>query len=115
MPSEGRNNISFTVDNEDFERAVELGDVLRAELGALKLETERDIAKLSIVGVGMKSHSGVAGRAFGALARSGINIKSVSTSEICIACLIDSAEAEKAAKAVHEEFELGKTPAPATS
>jgi aspartate kinase len=112
--SDGVNDISFTVDNEDFKRAKKLAEELCQEIGATAVQSEEGIGKLSVVGVGMKSHSGVAGRIFAALAARGINIKMVSTSEICVACLIDLARGEEAVKAIHDEFRLGAKPAPVT-
>lgn len=102
------NDISFTVSEADFKRAKEIAEQLVAEMGALEVQTDDSIAKLSVVGVGMKSHSGVAGNMFQALADAGINIQMVSTSEICITCLIDVGEVRDALKALHKEFGLGK-------
>ncbi|MEW5933297.1 MAG: ACT domain-containing protein, partial [Bacillota bacterium] len=65
------------------------------------------VGKVSIVGSGMATHPGVAARMFGALARNGINIQVISTSEIRISCLIDAADLERAVTALHDEFELG--------
>jgi len=66
------------------------------------------VAKLSVVGIGMRSHSGVAARLFACLGRAGINIQMVSTSEIKIAVIIDEKEAERAARLIHAEFGLGR-------
>lgn len=102
-----RNDISFTVDNEDFKAAKRLAESLKDQLGAHGVVTEEGVAKISVVGVGMRSHSGVAAKLFGALASADIGIKSITTSEICVSCLIDIASASKAANAIHEAFGLG--------
>jgi aspartate kinase len=104
------NDISFTVDNEDFKAAKELAEQLKEQLGAGGVVTEEGVAKISVVGVGMKSHSGVAAKLFGALASADIGIKSITTSEICVSCLIDIDSAKKAANAIHEAFGLGNPP-----
>lgn len=109
---DGLNDIAFTVDNEDFKTAKQLTEQLCEEMGAKGVVTEKDIAKISVVGVGMKSHSGVAAKLFGALASADIGIKSITTSEICVSCLIDMASAKKAANAIHDAFGLGN-PVPA--
>ena len=72
------------------------------------------MAKLSVVGIGMRSHSGVAARLFECLGKGGINIQLISTSEIKIAVVIDGSEADKAAQLVHKEFDLAPTPNPAS-
>jgi aspartate kinase len=102
-----RNDISFTVDNEDFKAAKRLAEDLKEQLGAHGVVTEEGVAKISVVGVGMRSHSGVAAKLFGALASADIGIKSITTSEICVSVLIDIASASKAANAIHEAFGLG--------
>ncbi len=108
--SDGRNDISFTVQHEDFRQAHRIAEEACRAIGALGVAADEGIAKVSVVGVGMKSHAGVAGRVFRALARAGINIDMVSTSEICISCLIDPEAGEAAVGAVHEEFGLSRPP-----
>jgi len=105
--SDGLNDISFTVSTEDLKRTKDLSEILKAELSARAIKTKEKIAKISVVGVGMKSHSGVAGRIFKAIAAEKINIDMISTSEISISCLIDLEEADRAVKALHNEFGLG--------
>ncbi|MBI3735660.1 aspartate kinase [Candidatus Sumerlaeota bacterium] len=107
LGADGVNDISFTVSKEDLARAKDLTAAICKELGARSIEVEDNIAKVSVVGIGMKSHSGVAGRIFRAMAKQGINIKMIATSEISISCLIDTDKAEAAVKAIHEEFGLG--------
>ena len=81
--------------------------LVQIELGeGVALRTQSGIAKLSVVGIGMRSHSGVASRMFGALADAGINIQMISTSEIKVAVTVDEAEIERAARAVHTAFGL---------
>lgn len=106
VASDNRNDISFTVAKADLRRTVELAKRLCGELEAAGVQTEEAIAKISVVGVGMKSHSGVAAKLFGALAEAGISIKSITTSEISVSCLIDIDAATKAAQAIHTAFDL---------
>src|SRR5205809_1630883 len=97
-------DLSFTVDKPDLLKAQKVIDGLKPEIGFGKVIDTENIGKLSIVGVGMKSHSGVAGKMFETLAREGINIDMISTSEIKISVVIDLARGEQAMKAVHEAF-----------
>jgi aspartate kinase len=85
------------------------------EVKAAGLITKKGVAKLSVVGIGMRSHSGVAARLFDCLGKAGINIQLISTSEIKIAVVIDEAAVERAAQLTHAEFGLAAfAPAPAT-
>src|SRR5438132_4886341 len=97
-------DISFTMDKADLLKARTLLDKMRTEVGYREVIADENIGKLSIVGVGMRSHSGVAARMFEALANSSINIDMISTSEIKISVVIDMAKWEQAVKAVHEAF-----------
>ena len=97
-------DISFTADKPDLLKAQKVIDGLKSEIGFLEVITAEKIGKLSIVGVGMKSHTGVAGKLFETLAREGINIDMISTSEIKISVVIDLAKGEPAVKAVHAAF-----------
>src|SRR5262245_16944457 len=97
-------DLSFTVDKPDLLKARKVIDGLQKEIGFGQVLATENIGKLSIVGVGMKSHSGIAGRMFDVLAREGINIDMISTSEIKISVVIDLAKAEHAMKAVHAAF-----------
>src|SRR5207244_1702214 len=108
--SNGRNDISFTVAREDFAAARELAEKIVKETGAQGVQTDENIGKVSVVGVGMKSHSGVAATMFGALARANINIQMISTSEIRISVIIPAADVDRAVQAIHDEFELGNVP-----
>jgi len=97
-------DLSFTVDKPDLLKAQKVIDGLKQEIGFGKVIATDKIAKLSIVGVGMKSHTGVAGKMFDTLAREGINIDMISTSEIKISVVVDLAKGEQAMKVVHAAF-----------
>jgi aspartate kinase len=97
-------DLSFTVDKPDLLRAQRVIEALKPEVGFGQVIATDNIAKLSIVGVGMKSHSGVAGKMFEVLAREGVNIDMISTSEIKISVVIDLARGEPAMRAVHQAF-----------
>jgi aspartate kinase len=100
----GTTDISFTVDKPDLLKAQKVIDALKKELGLRNVITAEKIGKLSIVGVGMKSHTGVAGKLFDTLAKEGVNIDMISTSEIKISVVVDLAKGEAAMKAVHSVF-----------
>jgi aspartate kinase len=100
----GTTDISFTADKPDLLKAQKVIDGLKKELGLRDVITAEKIGKLSIVGVGMKSHTGVAGKLFETLAKEGVNIDMISTSEIKISVVIDLAKGEAAMKAVHAAF-----------
>ncbi len=97
-------DLSFTVDKPDLLKAQKVIEGLKPEVGFGKVIATEHIAKLSIVGVGMKSHSGVAARMFDVLARESVNIDMISTSEIKVSVIIDLAKAEHAMRAVHQAF-----------
>ena len=101
------NVISFTLNKDELPKAQVTLDAVVQQIGAARLETQDGIAKLSIVGIGMRSHSGVAARMFEALSEGGINIQMISTSEIKTAVIIDESRIEEAANLVHEAFGLG--------
>lgn len=105
----GKANMSFTVPNNSYEHALELlGEVAR-ELGeGSQVLGDPDIAKISIIGLGMRNHSGVATKMFDTLARENINIKMIATSEIKISCVIDEKYAELAVRILHDAFQLDK-------
>ncbi len=104
----GRNQVSFTVSRADLKPALVLLREIARELGATDVHSEDDVAKVSIVGAGMRTHSGVAERMFAALAAEGINIKMITTSEIKISVLIDRQRGVEALRAVHRAFDLGR-------
>ena len=100
------NDITFTIDHEDFEQAHSILERLKKELNYRKLISDVNVAKVSIVGAGMSTNPGVAARMFEALGRDEINIEMISTSEIKVSCLIEEEEANQAVSAIHDEFEL---------
>ncbi len=109
ISSDGKaTDISFTVPKTDAKKALELTQRISNELGAEGVLLNEDIAKISIVGVGMRTHSGVAAQMFEALANHGINIMAISTSEIKISCLIDAKYTELAVRVLHDTFKLGE-------
>ena len=110
---DAKTDLSFTVPTVDLPRLKGVVERLVEEIGALRFESDDGIAKISLVGAGMKSHPGVAADMFGALADEGINIDMISTSSIRISCVIREADAERAVRAVHARFGLGDEPAAA--
>ena len=108
VSQESLTDISFTVPRADVNKTRGIMTNLIKDIGAKELAIKEDIAKVSIVGVGMRSHSGVAAKMFSTLAAEGINIMMISTSEIKISCVIDAKYAELAVRALHRVFELGK-------
>ena len=110
---DAKTDLSFTVPTGDLPRLKAVVERLVEEIGALRFEYDDGIAKLSLVGAGMKSHPGVAADMFDALADEGINIEMISTSSIRISCVIREADAERAVRAVHARFALGDEPAAA--
>jgi aspartate kinase len=106
----GVTDMTFTVPADDIPRATRALEAAResAGLGFARIDTNPDVAKVSIVGVGMRSHSGVAHRMFAALAAEGVNIKAITTSEIKVSVLIDRKYLELAVQALHDAFELEK-------
>jgi aspartate kinase len=109
---DGYTDISFTLARTDREKTVTVLSEVARRIGAEGATYDDRIAKVSIVGVGMRSHSGVAARMFQALSREGINIQMISTSEIAVSCVIEDKYAELAVRALHEVFELASEPSP---
>jgi aspartate kinase len=99
-------DVAFTVPKSDFAKTLQIVKETNKEFGAKEVKFNEDIAKISIVGVGMRSHSSVATQMFSALAKEGINIHMISTSEIKISCIIDSKYTELAVRALHDAFQL---------
>ncbi len=104
----GTTDISFTIHEDELENARKILMPVVSEVGAKRLNTASGVAKLSVVGIGMRSHSGVAAHLFECLGKAGINIQLVSTSEIKIAVIIDEKDAERAAQLIHAEFGLAR-------
>ncbi len=103
-------NLAFTVSRSDFAKALELTEKIAQELGASDVLAEEEVAKVSIIGLGMRSQPGVAFKMFKTLANEGINIKMISTSEIKISCVIDPKYIELAVRSLHDAFGLEKEP-----
>ena len=101
-------DFSFTVPMGDYPKTLELMEEASREIGAVGVFGDDDIAKISIVGVGMRNHAGVASLMFQTLAKEGINIYMISTSEIKISCIIERKYSELAVRALHDAFELGE-------
>jgi aspartate kinase len=108
VSEEGLADITFTVIKGDLRKATNIVRRIAREIGAKDINTDENIAKVSIVGTGMRSHSGVASTMFGALAKERINIMMISTSEIKISCVIESKYTELAVRALHDAFQLDK-------
>ena len=106
-------DISFTVPKPDLRSAVDLVQRLSQEIGARSVAVTESIAKVSLIGVGMRSHSGVAAKMFEVLSREGVNIMMISTSEIKISCVIEEKYLELAMRALHTAFGLDQVSAPA--
>jgi aspartate kinase len=104
----GYADVAFTVLKTDFAKTLQIVKETMKEFGGKEVNADENIAKVSIVGVGMRSHSNVATQMFSALAKEGINIQMISTSEIKISCIIDSKYTELAVRALHDAFELDK-------
>ncbi len=104
----GLTDLTFTVAKTDFNRALELSKKVAEEIGAEEVLTAEHIAKISVTGVGMKSHSGVASKMFSTLANENINIRLISTSEIRISCVIEEKYSELAVRVLHSAFGLDR-------
>jgi aspartate kinase len=108
ISQDGTTDISFTVPKPDYPKAMQIVTGVAKELGAPQVVGDDKIAKVSIVGVGMRTHSGVAARMFEALAGEKINIMMISTSEIKVSCVIDAKYAELAVRVLHDVFDLAE-------
>lgn len=105
---QGYTDVSFTVSKADLSKTVEIARKVASEIKASDVTVDDKIAKVSVVGVGMRSHAGIAAKMFKALADNKINIEMISTSEIKISCVIRARHAKKAVEALHKAFELHK-------
>lgn len=101
-----RNDIAFTIERDELDKALPLVNEVVAEIGASGMSYGKDVAKVSIVGAGMQSNPGVAASMFEALADANINIHMISTSEIKVSCIIDETEVDQAVQALHDKFRL---------
>jgi aspartate kinase len=106
--AEGQTDLTFSVPKASFKQALEMQKKIAADIGAEDVLGDQKIAKVSVIGVGMKDHSGVASKMFNALARENINIIMISTSEIRISCIIEEKYTELAVRVLHAAFELDK-------
>jgi aspartate kinase len=106
--ADGSTDLTFTVPKADIKKALEIVRAVAKEIGAQDVAVDENIAKVSIVGVGMRSHAGVATKTFKVLSDEGINIMMISTSEIKISCVIASKYTELAVRVLHKAFDLDK-------
>ena len=105
---DGKTDMTFTVPRADVDQTIRTLEELRYEIGYEELSNNLNVSKISIIGVGMRNHSGVASRAFQTLADENINILMISTSEIKVTCLIDDKYTELAVRTLHNAFHLGE-------
>ncbi|MFL5798298.1 MAG: aspartate kinase [Actinomycetota bacterium] len=103
---QGRTDVSFTAPKVDLPRLKSVMDRVTQEVGSIGFEMDDGVAKVSLVGAGMKSHPGVAADMFAALAEEGINIEMISTSSIRVSCVVRAADADRAVRAIHAKFDL---------
>jgi aspartate kinase len=106
ISADGTTDMTFTVPKGDLSRAMQALETARKEIGFAEVSSDSNVAKLSVIGVGMRSHAGVAATMFKALSERGINIRVISTSEIKISVLIDAATTELAVRALHTAYGL---------
>lgn len=104
----GKTDVSFTVFKSELSRAIKTVEKIADEVGADRVSCDKNIAKLSIVGIGMRSHTGIASKMFSALAKKKINIDMISTSEIKVSCVVSGDKGKDALRTVHEAFNLGR-------
>jgi len=107
VSSDEKTDMTFTVPKGDYKKALEIVKETATEIGASDVRSDEAISKISIIGVGMRSHSGVASKMFQTLAQEGVNIQMISTSEIKVSCIIDAKYTELAVRVLHEAFGLG--------
>lgn len=107
VSKEGHTDMTFTVPKEDYKNSLKIIGEIAEELGAEEVVSDDKITKISLVGVGMRTHSGVASQMFKTLAKEGVNIMMISTSEIKISCVIEDKYTELAVRALHDAFNLG--------
>ncbi|WP_260294766.1 aspartate kinase [Sedimenticola hydrogenitrophicus] len=108
---DGTTDFTFTVHRNDYDKAVSILNGVAKELGAREVSGDNTIVKISLVGVGMRSHAGIASSMFAALSKEGINIRMISTSEIKISVVVDEKYLELGVRALHEAFDLAAEPA----
>ena len=108
ISAEGATDFTFTVHRNDYERSYEILQKIGQQLGAEQVTGNTEIVKVSVVGVGMRSHAGIASQMFRTLADENVNIHMISTSEIKISVVIDEKYMELAVRSLHDIFELDK-------
>lgn len=108
LSDQGLTDFSFTVNRPDFDKAVSILESIKQDIDAKEIHGNTDVVKVSLVGVGMRSHAGVASKMFQVLAENNINIQMISTSEIKISVLIKEQHLEKAVKSLHTAFGLDR-------
>lgn len=106
VSAQGVTDISFTVPRDEIERTLEETRKLVAEVGAVGVDADPDIARVSIVGAGMRTNPGVAATMFETLADHGVNIQMISTSAIRVSCVVAESQVEEAVAALHDAFDL---------
>ena len=106
ISEEGLTDMTFSTSGDEVDKASQVLQDVRDSIGFRDLVTDREVAKVSIVGIGMRSHAGVAQKMFAALAREGVNIKVITTSEIKVSVLVDRKYLELAVRALHDAFGL---------
>ena len=106
--ADGTTDLTFTVPRDDYEKAAKLLDGIARDIGGEGVRGDLEVAKVSIVGLGMRTHAGVAARMFDVLAKEGVNVQMISTSEIKISVIIDEKYLELAVRVLHRAFELEK-------
>ncbi len=104
LSQDGTTDVTFTVARDDYARAIEIAGEVGTAIGASEVGGDEDVAKVAVVGLGMKEHAGVAARMFEVLAQEGINIQLISTSEIKVSVLIEECNADRAVRALHAAF-----------
>ncbi len=107
---DGTTDFSFTVHRHEYKKAMDVLQMVKTAIGARELIGDDKIAKVSLVGVGMRNHAGIAGKMFKTLANENINIQMISTSEIKISVVVEDKYMELAVRALHQAFELEKAP-----
>jgi aspartate kinase len=111
--ADGLTDLTFTVPRTDYGRAMDLARTVAGQIGARDVQGDTNIAKVSVIGIGMRNHAGVATKMFATLARENINIQTINTSEIKISCIIDEKYTELAVRALHDAFGLAEEAEPA--
>jgi len=109
VSDKGKTDLTFTVTKADLPKARDVVTKVAKAIKAGKVETDEKVAKVSIVGVGMRNHSGVAAKMFSVLAKEGINVQMISTSEIRVSCVVEEKYTELAVRALHTAFGLDKS------